>query len=171
VAKAIPVFLCGAGLTCIKVGCRKVRHSAGIGCQEDDGMRTAWMILAAVVLYAPAFAEGDAGRGEAIYRELCAVCHGIDATGHGPMVTALVVQPADLTTLTKRYGGVFPLERVAARIDGRDPLVSHGSSMPVYGNFFRGREVMLRTDAGQPLLTTRPIADLVAWLKTIQKAE
>jgi Cytochrome c len=132
-------------------------------------MRQAWMIVAVAGL--PAFAEGDAATGEALYLQHCAVCHGIEATGHGPMVTALTVQPADLTTLVQRHGGVFPLERVAARIDGRDPLVSHGSSMPVYGDFFEGKDVALKTDAGQPLLTSQPIADLVAWLKTIQVAE
>jgi mono/diheme cytochrome c family protein len=112
---------------------------------------------------------GDAMTGEALYLEHCAVCHGVDATGDGPMAPVLLVQPADLTTLIARYEGVFPLERVAARIDGRDPLVSHGSQMPVYGLFFQGKDVALRTDAGQPMLTSQPIADIVAWLRTIQQ--
>ncbi|MFN4202531.1 MAG: c-type cytochrome [Tabrizicola sp.] len=121
-----------------------------------------------------AFAEGeaqvgDAAAGEALYQAHCAVCHGAKADGRGPMAPVLLVQPADLTTLVARHGGSFPLERVAARIDGRDPLVSHGSDMPIYGQFFEGRDVTLRTDAGQPLLTSRPIADLVAWLRTIQQ--
>ncbi|MBA3909832.1 MAG: cytochrome C [Rhodobacter sp.] len=134
-------------------------------------MLRAWMVVATGLAGLPAFAEGDVATGERLYQGNCAVCHGIEATGQGPMVTALIVQPADLTTLVQRYGGVFPLERVAARIDGRDPLVSHGSSMPVYGSFFEGRDVVLKTDAGQPLMTSQPIADLVAWLKTIQKAD
>jgi Cytochrome c len=131
-------------------------------------MRQSW-VLVATLMAGPVFAEGDAARGEALYRAHCAVCHGIEATGQGPMVTVLVVQPADLTTLVARHGGVFPLERVTARIDGRDPLVSHGSDMPIYGPFFEGRDVALKTEAGQPLLTSQPIADLVAWLRTIQK--
>ncbi len=130
-------------------------------------MRWRWVFLM-VPLAGPALAEGNAVAGEAIYREHCAVCHGIEATGHGPMVTVLTVQPSDLTTLTLRHGGVFPLERVAARIDGRDPLVAHGSDMPVYGDFFEGTDVILKTEAGQPLLTSQPIADLAAWLRTIQ---
>jgi hypothetical protein len=140
----------------------------GSGCLEGDAMRQAWMLVAGV-LAVPAFAEGDAAKGEALYRQHCAVCHGIEATGKGPMVTVLVVQPADLTTLTERYDGVFPLERVAARIDGRDPLVSHGSYMPIYGDFFEGRDVALKSAAGQPLMTSQPIADLIAWLESIQK--
>lgn len=138
-------------------------------------MRGIWMAAILAGLGSAALAEGeevrpgDAAEGEALYQAHCAVCHGIDATGNGPMAPVLLVQPTDLTTLIARHQGVFPLERVAARIDGRDPLVAHGSQMPVYGLFFQGKDVALRTDAGQPMLTSQPIADLVAWLRTIQK--
>jgi mono/diheme cytochrome c family protein len=136
---------------------------------EGLAMRCIWVGLAGMLAAMPVLAEGDVATGEAYYVEYCAVCHGIAATGQGPMVTVLVVQPADLTTLTRRYGGAFPMERVAARIDGRDPLVSHGSEMPIYGDFFEGRDVALKTEAGQPLMTSQPIADLIAWLQSIQR--
>jgi hypothetical protein len=138
------------------------------GCPEGKAMRQAWIGLL-WLLAGPALAEGDAVAGEVLYRAHCAVCHGVEATGHGPMVTVMTVQPADLTTLVQRYDGVFPLARVAARIDGRDPLVSHGSDMPVYGQFFQGQDVVMKTEAGQPLMTSQPIADLIAWLQSIQK--
>jgi mono/diheme cytochrome c family protein len=115
-------------------------------------------------------AVGDQVSGQSLYEAHCVVCHGQDARGSGPMAPVLLVQPADLTTLIARHGGVFPLERVVTRIDGRDPLVAHGSDMPVYGAFYEGgRDVALRTEAGQPILTSQPIADLVAWLRTIQE--
>ena len=57
---------------------------------------------------------------------------------------------------------------VVQRIDGRDPLVSHGSPMPVYGPYFEGQDTAIKTDVGQPILTSKPIADLVAYLKTLQ---
>lgn len=137
-------------------------------------MRSTWMAVVLVGFGGAAMAEGeinvgDAATGAALYQEHCAVCHGLEAAGDGPMAPVLLVQPSDLTTLIARYQGVFPLERVAARIDGRDPLVSHGSQMPVYGTFFQGKDVALRTDAGQPMLTSQPIADIVAWLRTIQQ--
>lgn len=113
---------------------------------------------------------GDPVTGLSLYEAHCAVCHGQDARGNGPMAPVLLVQPADLTTLIARHDGGFPLERVVTRIDGRDPLVSHGSDMPIYGAFYEGgRDVALRTEAGQPILTSQPIADLVAWLRTIQE--
>ncbi len=112
----------------------------------------------------------DVATGAKIYRENCATCHGIDAMGNGPMAPILLVQPSDLTTLTERHGGEFPVTRVVTRIDGRDPLVSHGSDMPVFGEFFEGvQNVALKTGSGQPILVSQPIADLVAFLREIQE--
>jgi hypothetical protein len=41
--------------------------------------------------------------------------------------------------------------------------------MPVCGDVCEGRDVAPKTGAGQPLLASQPIADLVAWLKTIEE--
>ncbi|WP_170340235.1 c-type cytochrome [Ruegeria arenilitoris] len=112
-------------------------------------------------------AAQDAEAGEQLYLHHCATCHGLDATGHGPMAGVLLIQPTNLKTLGDA-GGKFPTARVVQRIDGRDPLVSHGSPMPVYGPYFEGQDTAIKTDAGQPILTSKPIADLVAYLKTLQ---
>lgn len=107
--------------------------------------------------------------GEADYLQHCATCHGLDGMGRGPMAAVLLVQPTDLTQLTAGNEGVFPTVRVVMRIDGRDPLVSHGSSMPVYGQFFQqGADVALKAPNGQPILTSAPIAGLVAYLESLQ---
>ncbi|MDP5217878.1 cytochrome c [Ruegeria sp. 2205SS24-7] len=111
-------------------------------------------------------AAQDAANGEALYMTHCATCHGIDATGQGPMAGVLMIKPVDLTQL--QVDGVFPTERVVRRIDGRDPLVSHGSPMPVYGNFFEGEDKATKTHSGQPILTSAPIIDLLAYLETLQ---
>ena len=110
----------------------------------------------------------DAAAGQELFRTHCATCHGIEATGHGPMAGVLVIKPVDLTQLRATNGGVFPTERVVRRIDGRDPLISHGSPMPVYGFFFEGNDTALKTPSGQPLMTSRPIVDLVAFLQGLQ---
>ena len=119
-------------------------------------------------LAASSGAAQDAARGEETYLRYCATCHGLDATGHGPMRSVLTVQPVDLTKLSAGNDGVFPLFRVVKRIDGRDPLVSHGSPMPVYGDYFEGEDVALKTDEGQPILTSAPVADLVAFIRSRQ---
>lgn len=125
-------------------------------------------ILALAVAMATPAAPQEAGRGEAIYMRYCVACHGIEATGAGPMRPVLTVQPSDLTLLAAGNEGRFPLARVVRRIDGRDPLVSHGSDMPVYGDFFEGQDVALKAESGQPILTSRPVADLVAYLQGLQ---
>ena len=119
------------------------------------------------VMLATATQAQDARRGAELYLHHCATCHGLDATGHGPMAGVLVIQPTNLTKLSGQ-DGTFPTARVVARIDGRDPLVSHGSPMPVYGPYFEGQDTAIKAPTGQPILTSMPIADLVAYLETLQ---
>ncbi|GGA04208.1 hypothetical protein GCM10011326_14680 [Salipiger profundus] len=127
------------------------------------------MALAVVVTGASA-QDADIGRG--LYHTHCATCHGLEGRGDGPMSGVLLIKPVNLTELTAANGGTFPLERVVKRIDGRDPLVSHGSPMPVYGDYFEGIfDVPIKTPAGQPVLTSRPVVNLVAYLLEIQKQE
>lgn len=125
-------------------------------------------IIAAMALATPAMAQ-DTLQGEALFGFYCATCHGNGASGNGPMSPSLVVAPADLTTLAARNDGVFPTTRVIMRIDGRDPLVSHGSMMPVYGDFFEGNEVVTKAETGQPIMTSQPILDLLAYLQSLQQ--
>ncbi|WP_417209599.1 c-type cytochrome [Antarctobacter sp.] len=123
------------------------------------------------LLAAPAFAQ-DADIGRSHYFTHCATCHGLEGSGDGPMAGILTIPPADLTELSIRNGGVFPVARVVKRIDGRDPLVAHGSPMPVYGDYFEGAfDVPMKTAAGQPILTSQPVVDLVAYLYEIQRIE
>ena len=129
-------------------------------------MRRRLVVAVLLIFAAPAAAE-DSVNGEAVFQKFCAVCHGIDATGNGPMSPALVLEPPNLTLLAE--DGVFPRNRVIARIDGRDPLVSHGSPMPVYGDFFEGKWVATRDETGLMIMTSQPIIELLAWLENIQK--
>ena len=127
-------------------------------------------LMVVLGLAAPiAGAAQDAAEGEAIYRFYCATCHGVSAEGNGPMSPSLVVQPVDLTQLRAGNGGVFPVTRVVMRIDGRDPLVAHGSAMPVYGDFFEGTDVATKAETGQPIMTSQPVVDLLAFLNGLQK--
>lgn len=126
---------------------------------------------AALTMAAVPVMAQDAEKGEELYRVHCATCHGIDMQGQGPMAGVLLVQPSDLTALLADNDGVFPTERVVRRIDGRDPLVSHGSQMPVYGPFFEGDDIAFKTPDGQPIMTSAPIADLLAYLTSLQSDE
>jgi len=85
------------------------------------------------------------------------------------MAPVLLVQPKDLTRLAADEGGAFPMLRVIRRVDGRDPLVSHGSDMPVYGQLFQGDDTALALPSGQMVMTGRAIADLVVFLQAVQE--
>jgi len=68
------------------------------------------------------------------YYRLCAVCHGEEGRGGGPMSRMLKTPPPNLTLLAKNNGGHFPFLRVLEMIDGRNMLEVHGSrEMPVWG--------------------------------------
>ena len=129
------------------------------------------LALAAPLAAPLAAQEGDPEAGAQSYSLFCATCHGPAAAGDGPSAEILAVAPPDLTRLAADNGGTFPLMRVVSRIDGRDPLLAHGAPMPIYGPFFEGEPAALATPAGQPVLTSRPIADLVAWLRSVQVAQ
>lgn len=133
-------------------------------------MRQAMMMGVAVALSLADVAQAqDVRAGQETYERYCAACHGIEGTGHGPMRAVLTLHPTDLTALKAGNGGTFPTARVVRRIDGRDPLVSHGSPMPIYGGFFEGRDMAMKTDEGQPILTSQPVVDLVAYLQSLQQ--
>jgi mono/diheme cytochrome c family protein len=127
-------------------------------------------IIGMTVILAGAASAQDERDGAQLYTEHCATCHGIDAMGDGPMAGVLMIKPTDLTLLQANNGDVFPTETVIRRIDGRDPLVSHGSPMPVYGFFFEGEDVAVKAPSGQPILTSKPIVDLLSYLQSLQNS-
>ena len=116
----------------------------------------------------PALAQ-DPAAGLQTYMDHCATCHGVEAKGGGPMAPSLLLQPPDLTTLSARNEGVLPIVRIVTRIDGRDPLVAHGSPMPVYGDFFEGFDVAVKAETGQPIMTSQPVVDLLAFIASVQR--
>ncbi|MGB7242079.1 MAG: cytochrome c [Sulfitobacter sp.] len=124
--------------------------------------------LAVILLMQNSASAQDTNAGAELFDIHCSTCHGLDGRGNGPLAPALLLQPPSLRELAKRYK-TFPTTRVVMRIDGRDPLVSHGSPMPIYGSFFEGDDTPLKSETGQPILTSRPIVDLVAYLKEIQE--
>ncbi len=78
------------------------------------------------------------GSGQEMFKAYCAPCHGNDAKGTGPAASALKKAPADLTLLTKKNHGKFPLLEIQAFIRGDTAPAAHGSrDMPMWGDIFR----------------------------------
>ena len=76
--------------------------------------------------------------GRQMYQQYCAACHGLGGRGDGPVSSSLVKHPPDLTMLSKRNGGRFPEEYVAAVLRFGPGFSAHGSSeMPVWGPIFQ----------------------------------
>ena len=90
-------------------------------------------LLALAGTAAPTWAADKPDIGKREYQSNCVACHGDNGKG-GSYVDFLKVTPPDLTQLSKKNGGVFPLERVYNVIDGRQEVKAHGPrDMPVWG--------------------------------------
>lgn len=124
--------------------------------------------LALLLLATPALAQ-DPDRGARLFAENCVVCHGAGLRGDGPMAELLVTAPPDLTRIAQRYGGDFPRAGMAWKIDGRDPIVSHGGDMPIFGFVFSEMSEVMRSPGGQTVLTSPEVIDIVAYLESVQE--
>lgn len=117
---------------------------------------------------------GEQAIGEKEYLESCAVCHGRDGMGNGPLGAMLLNKPTDLTTLAKRNRGVFPFNQLLLAIDGRIAETFHGpQAMPVWGSRYNAKAERYYTDfygAYDPeeFIKGR-ILSLIGYLDTIQK--
>ena len=102
--------------------------------------------------------------GKDLFREYCAVCHGISGKGNGPAAAALKVQPADLTQISAKNGGKFAEVRVQGIINGSaDGPVAHGSKdMPTWGDLFRHM-------GPNPDLATNRVYNLMKYIESMQK--
>jgi mono/diheme cytochrome c family protein len=110
---------------------------------------------------------------ETQFRLYCAGCHGESGIGDGAVADTLEKRPADLTTIAKRNGGVFPRERVTRVIDGREEVKQHGSrDMPVWADWFKlEASEGLGGAAGSEEQAKARIARMVDYLETLQRRD
>jgi mono/diheme cytochrome c family protein len=102
--------------------------------------------------------------GKDLFVAYCASCHGMDATGNGPVAPALKGPIPDLTTLKQRWKGGFPVAELEKAILGEaESKLAHGSrEMPVWGPVFR------RIDNDRDLGLVR-VRNLVDYLEKLQR--
>ncbi len=117
----------------------------------------------------------DAATGKIEFRNNCALCHGTDGKSHSGVGEFLKKQPPDLTQLAKRNKGVFPAERIAAMIDGREQVKAHGErDMPAWGSRYSTDKVKAAEYySDMPYENTEKfvknrVAALTEYLKSIQ---
>ncbi|OSQ53311.1 c-type cytochrome [Marivita geojedonensis] len=75
--------------------------------------------------------------GKQDYMQGCAGCHGESGMGQGPLAELLTIDVPDLTTLSARNDGKFPMLDVIHVIDGRMGVRAHGGAMPIWGLIFK----------------------------------
>jgi len=111
--------------------------------------------------------ESIAG-GRREFLQYCAVCHGNNGKGQGPMAEQLKIRPADLTQLSKKNGGEFPFWSTYQFIDGREEVKEKGPRvMPIWGTEFH-KETGSDNPEAETLVRER-ILRLVYYLQSIQK--
>ena len=92
---------------------------------------------------------GDiSGAGE--FQRYCALCHGGDGRGAGPLTDADAMKKsaADLTQIAKRNGGIFPFSKVADTIRDGGSIVEHKPSrMMAWGKIFIAESDTVRAKA------------------------
>lgn len=126
------------------------------------------LFIAAATLAGSASAQ-DLAEGRSGYAAHCAVCHGTEARGDGPMASLLTIRPTDLTDLAGRNGGTFPVERVIRRIDGTEELAVHGGPMPLFGMLLQGPSAGILAPDGTEVIAPEAIVNIAAWLAVQQR--
>lgn len=130
-------------------------------------MRVAAPVIGTVLILVACSRSGgpEMQRGEVLFVQHCAVCHGRDARGDGSLAGRLPVPPADLTGLAARNGGVFPWSDTMAKIHGYE---GRAGVMPEFGTMLRGPTVIWRDGSGTPVKTPVGLLALARYLASIQ---
>ncbi|QIE41914.1 c-type cytochrome [Meridianimarinicoccus aquatilis] len=100
------------------------------------------------------------------FADYCASCHGVDAKGNGPAAANLAVAPPDLTTLSARNGGEYPLVMVMSQIDG----YGRDGSMPEFGSYLlEDRKVLVETSPGVETPAPERLVLMARYLESLQR--
>lgn len=126
------------------------------------------VLIAVTAAGAVSAQNADQEDGRDLFLYFCAECHGKNAASVGPMAEMLAIVPPDLTVLSERNAGDFPIETVAMQIDGRITIPGH-SFMPVFGPSLDSDQlVAFALPSGQPMMVTQRLANLITYLQSVQ---
>jgi mono/diheme cytochrome c family protein len=100
--------------------------------------------------------------GKDLYFRLCALCHGLEGYGNGPLAAAMKIAPSDLTILAANHGGEFPAAKVSDVIRNGGGVLGHGSpAMPAWGLYFAEKR--------KPEVLRARVKALVDYIASIQQ--
>lgn len=105
---------------------------------------------------------GKDTRGQQLFTQYCASCHGTDGKGGGPVAASLKTAVPDLTVIEKREGK-FPQARIQSIINGETTFAAHGpKEMPVWG-------FVLREKGTTQTAVTLNVSAMANYIKEIQQ--
>lgn len=125
-------------------------------------------VIAGTLAVATIATADESGIGKTAYEQYCATCHGVDATGGGPLTEIMTTSVPDLTTMAAANDGSYPMLSVIHVIDGRTGLRAHGGPMPVYGALF-DEESHSGTEYGDVLYTRGKVLSIAYYLESLQE--
>ncbi len=103
--------------------------------------------------------------GSKTFKEKCASCHGEDAKD-----IDLDTNPPDLSMISKRNNGQFPVSRIYAIIDGREVVKNHGTrAMPIWGSLFLSDTIWEGCSQVDETIVRGRILELILYLDSIQQ--
>ena len=104
------------------------------------------------------------------YDAKCAVCHGADGKGNGPVANMLTDKPSDLTMMSKNNNGTFPFWAAYEIVDGRSGVGAHGTrEMPVWGKEFYAASQGGSQGISTETIVRGQIMELLIYLRSIQQ--
>ncbi len=126
------------------------------------------VVVAACLLSLAAYGQAiDEYSGQETFFRYCASCHGESGRGDGPVAAAIPITVPNLTQLKRRHGEDFPEATLRKIIDGRNPVIYHGTRyMPVWGYEFWIEE---GADAEAQERVEVIVYNLVEYLRSIQE--
>lgn len=131
-------------------------------------MKTAFLFFP--LLLSTEIAAQEIDYGAHFYTEHCATCHGYDGKGQGELSDLLTIEVPDLTVLSQKNDGEFPMLKVIQVIDGRSGMRAHDKPMPPYGTLFRQELAppLGISGAVEPLIRGR-VLSIAEYLESIQQ--
>jgi len=134
-------------------------------------MRAAILLAVAIPVGLIACARPPEVQGRALYQEFCVSCHGESGRGDGPAAPGLDRKVPDLTLISARNGGTYPLADVLSTIDGYSRAREDNLTMPEFGVMMEdGPLVMVDTGDGIPTPTPERLLALAEYLRTLQRS-
>jgi mono/diheme cytochrome c family protein len=110
-----------------------------------------------------------AADGRALFVENCAICHGEDAKGNGPLARQMQKAPKDLTLISLRHGDKFPRAKIMSIVDGYARSDMTGPGMPEFGALLEGDPVPFDSGDGIQSPTPWKLVAILEYIESVQE--